>query len=66
MELTGPEEVDLAPYFQEDILLNLPPHPHCDREGGRTCPAASSQTEVKTDGKGTQDWIPLDKQKLKG
>jgi DUF177 domain-containing protein len=38
-ELAGPEMVDLAPFMREDILLNLPAYPHCDREGGRICPA---------------------------
>ena len=37
-ELAGPEMVDLAPFMREDILLNLPAYPHCDREGGRICP----------------------------
>jgi len=37
-ELTGPEMVDLTPFMREDILLNLPAYPHCDREGGRICP----------------------------
>ena len=41
-ELTGPEVIDLGPYVREDILLNLPAHPHCDREGGRKCPAAAA------------------------
>ena len=36
-ELTGPEIVDLTPFIREDILLNLPAYPHCDREGGRIC-----------------------------
>src|SRR5438477_7109006 len=38
LDLTGPELIDLTPYLREDILLNLPAHPHCDREGGRVCP----------------------------
>ncbi len=37
-ELGGPELVDLTPFMREDLLLNLPPYPHCDREGGRVCP----------------------------
>jgi uncharacterized protein len=69
-ELGGPEEIDLTPYLREDILLNLPPHPHCDREGGRVCPAATnSETNTKPDGsssKQEQDWSELDKLKLKG
>lgn len=64
-ELTGPEEIDLAPYIREDILLNLPAHPHCDREGGRKCPAAElAASAAETDGKRTPDWSALDKLKL--
>ena len=37
-ELAGPEVIDLTPFMREDILLNLPAYPHCDREGGRVCP----------------------------
>ena len=64
-ELTGPEVIDLAPYIREDILLNLPAHPHCDREGGRKCPAAlPAAPAAETDGKRTPDWSALDKLKL--
>jgi uncharacterized metal-binding protein YceD (DUF177 family) len=64
-ELTGPEVVDLAPYLREDILLNLPAHPHCDREGGRKCPAAKeSVAPADSDNKRTPDWSALDKLKL--
>jgi DUF177 domain-containing protein len=41
-ELAGPEAVDLTPFMREDILLNLPAYPHCDREGGRVCPAVEA------------------------
>ena len=64
-ELTGPDTIDLAPYVREEILLNLPAHPHCDREGGRTCPAAAiAEQAPETDGKRTPDWSALDKLKL--
>lgn len=64
-ELTGPEVIDLAPYVREDILLNLPAHPHCDREGGRTCPAAGkTDSAAEEDGKRAPDWSALDKLKL--
>ena len=63
-ELTGPEVVDLTPYLREDILLNLPAHPHCDREGGRKCPAGEVTAPVEADGKRTPDWSALDKLKL--
>jgi uncharacterized metal-binding protein YceD (DUF177 family) len=63
--LTGPEVIDLGPYVREDILLNLPAHPHCDREGGRACPAAGkTDTAAAEDGKRTPDWSALDKLKL--
>ena len=66
--LTGPEVIDLTPYLREDILLNLPAHPHCDREGGRKCPA-EGQSPAETpaaseDGRRQPDWSPLDKLKL--
>jgi uncharacterized protein len=67
MELTGPELIDLSPYLREDILLNLPAHPHCDREGGRTCPAAKSVKSAATAEaapKAQPDWSALDKLKL--
>ena len=34
IELQGPETVDLTPFMREDLLLNLPAHPRCDRDGG--------------------------------
>ncbi len=70
LDLTGPEIIDLTPYVREDILLSLPAHPHCDREGGRVCPA-EKRTEAgapapEADGKPQPDWSVLDKLKLKG
>jgi len=69
LDLTGPEVIDLTPYLREDILLNLPPHPHCDREGGRVCPAETrpeaSAPTPGADGKRPPDWSALDKLKLK-
>jgi uncharacterized protein len=66
-ELTGPELVDLTPFMREDILLNLPAYPHCDREGGRVCPVPVAM--VKADGKEVlearpPEWSALDKLKL--
>jgi uncharacterized metal-binding protein YceD (DUF177 family) len=64
-ELAGPELIDLAPYVREDILLNLPAHPHCDREGGRKCPAAAAvAAPLEEDSKRAPDWSALDKLKL--
>lgn len=69
LELAGPEEIDLTPYLREDILLNLPPHPHCDREGGRVCSATQSPESpnpaAEPDSKRVQDWSELDKLRLK-
>jgi len=41
MELTGAEAVDLTEPVREDILLALPPHPHCDWNGKRVCKGAT-------------------------
>ena len=37
VELTTAETVDLTDEIREDILLALPPHPHCDWNGATTC-----------------------------
>jgi uncharacterized metal-binding protein YceD (DUF177 family) len=63
-ELHGPEVVDLTPFLREDILLNLPAHPHCDRDGGRICKAAHAQI-AKQATKRKSDWSALDKLKVK-
>ncbi|PYL01413.1 MAG: hypothetical protein DME32_09100 [Verrucomicrobia bacterium] len=62
-ELHGPETVDITPFMREDILLNLPPYPHCDRDGGRVCKGAKVETHAE-DQKGKADWSALDKLKL--
>ena len=62
-ELRGPETIDLTPFMREDLLLNLPAHPHCDRDGERICNAKKIKTD-KTDAKGKPDWSELDKLRL--
>ena len=62
-ELRGPETVDLSPFMREDILLNLPAHPRCDREGGRVCKAAKAEA-APAEAKRKPDWSALDKLKL--
>jgi uncharacterized protein len=67
-ELSGPEEIDLTPFMREDILLNLPAYPHCDREGGRVCPVP--ETLVNTEENAVlearpPDWSALDKLKIR-
>jgi hypothetical protein len=66
-ELSGPEVVDLAPFIREDLLLNLPAHPRCDRDGGRVCKAASKTLPIagESEEKREHDWEALDKLKLK-
>ncbi len=63
-ELRGPETVDLTPFMREDLLLNLPAHPHCDRDGGRVCKPKQIET-FEQDTKRESDWSALDKLKLK-
>jgi uncharacterized protein len=62
-ELHGPETVDLTPFIREDLLLNLPAHPRCDRDGNRACKAKQLET-VEQDTKRKLDWSALDKLKL--
>jgi uncharacterized metal-binding protein YceD (DUF177 family) len=62
-ELNGPETVDLTPFLREDLLLNLPAHPRCDRDGSRSCKAAQERRLI-TETKRKSDWSALDKLKL--
>ena len=62
-ELNGPETVDLTPFLREDLLLNLPAHPRCDRDGGRSCKAAQDKSP-STETKRKPDWSALDKLKI--
>jgi uncharacterized metal-binding protein YceD (DUF177 family) len=66
-ELSGPEVVDLTPFLREDLLLSLPAHPRCDREGGRVCKAASKTLAItsQSEEKREHDWEALDKLKLR-
>jgi uncharacterized metal-binding protein YceD (DUF177 family) len=63
IELHGPETVDLTPLMREDLLLNLPAHPRCDRDGNRVCKGKQLET-VEQDTKRKLDWSALDKLKL--
>jgi DUF177 domain-containing protein len=67
-QLAGPEEVDLTPFMREDILLNLPPYPHCDREGGRICPAPEvlkKEEDIGVLEARPPDWSALDQLKIR-
>jgi uncharacterized metal-binding protein YceD (DUF177 family) len=69
-DIHGPEAVDLTPLMREDILLNLPSHPHCDADETRKCKGA---TRVENAGEGREDaaakrehdWGALDRLKSK-
>jgi uncharacterized metal-binding protein YceD (DUF177 family) len=63
-ELRGPETVDLTQFMREDLLLNLPAHPHCDRDGDRVCKARHLES-AEQDAQRKPDWSALDKLKLK-
>jgi uncharacterized metal-binding protein YceD (DUF177 family) len=62
-DLPGPEIVDLDPFIREEILLNLPAHPHCDRDGGRVCKAANVDAAEQS-AKRKSDWSALNKLKI--
>ena len=67
-ELTGPETIDLMPFIREDILLNLPAYPRCDRTGERVCPAAAKLEQLSgkaaTEEVRKPDWSALDKLRI--
>jgi uncharacterized metal-binding protein YceD (DUF177 family) len=63
-ELHGPETVELTPFMREDLLLNLPAHPHCDRDAGRVCKPKQIEAAAQDAGR-KSDWSALDKLKLK-
>ena len=62
-ELHGPETVDLTPFMREDLLLNLPAHPRCDRDGNRVCKGKKPETPEENL-KRKSDWSALDKLKI--
>jgi uncharacterized metal-binding protein YceD (DUF177 family) len=64
MDLHGPESVDLTPSMREEILLNLPPYPHCDRDSDRVCNAKRVKTQEQEMTR-KSDWSALDQLKLK-
>ena len=62
-ELQGPETVDLTPLIREDLLLTLPAHPRCDRDGNRVCKGKKAESPEE-DLKRKSDWSALDKLKI--
>ena len=72
IDLHGPETIDITPVLREDILLNLPAHPHCDRDGTQFCQgpkivavAGIASPERVEAQKREHDWGELDKLKIK-
>jgi uncharacterized metal-binding protein YceD (DUF177 family) len=67
VELGASETVDLTEPVREDILLALPPHPHCDWNGERECPGAfhrEAETASDADAEKPDVWNALDQLKL--
>ena len=68
-ELDGREMVDLTPYVREDILLTLPPYPHCDWNGEHQCAGVQEITGRVDPGKPPSQtenvWGELEKLKIK-
>ena len=65
MELPGTEMVDLTPQIREDILLALPPYPHCDWNGENVCKGAVRKEESEAIPEAPGTWDELDKLKFK-
>ena len=65
IELTGPETVDLTDQMREDILLALPPYPHCDWNGQNVCKGAVRKAEEEESPGESHTWDELDKLKFK-
>jgi len=63
-ELHGPETIDLTPFLREDLLLNLPPHPRCDRDGCVVC-EVTQRRAAPAEAKRNAAWSALDKLKIK-
>src|SRR5713101_9216183 len=63
-ELRGPETIDLTPFMREDLLLNLPAHPRCNRDADRICKPRQIET-AEDDTRRESDWSALAKLKLK-
>jgi len=63
IDLQGPETVDLTPLMREDLLLNLPAHPRCDRDANRVCQGKRPNI-IEQETKRKFDWSALDKLKL--
>ena len=70
-DLRGPETVDITPFLREDILLNVPSYPRCDRDGTNVCRGAKQRelaepsSSREADEKRQHDWGALDQLKVR-
>ena len=65
IDLGPTETVDLTESVREDILLALPPYPHCDWNGEKTCSgvraiASGPVRETEAEPTGKNPWATLD------
>ena len=65
VELSSSETVDLTEEIREDILLALPPHPHCDWNGAKPCAGVLEikkihESEPPAELEGKNPWNTLD------
>jgi uncharacterized metal-binding protein YceD (DUF177 family) len=65
VELGTSETVDLTEEIREDILLALPPHPHCDWDGANPCAGVLEmkrihESEPLAEPEGKNPWETLD------
>ncbi len=65
IELGTSETVDLTEEIREDILLALPPHPHCDWNGATTCAGVLEiqgiqEPQPAPEPEGPNPWATLD------
>jgi uncharacterized protein len=67
VELTTRETVDLTDQLREDILLALPPYPHCDWNGESVCKGAGRKgvNTPEEDPGESHTWDALDQLKFK-
>jgi uncharacterized protein len=63
VELGGRETVDLTDQVREDILLALPPYPHCDWNGQNVC-KGTARKPAESPGE-SPTWDALDQLKFK-
>lgn len=64
-ELEGSETVDLTPQVREDILLALPPYPHCNWNGEKRCAGVQVVDRDNPPKSADEAWSELEKLNIK-